>query len=321
MIRKPIKLEPGDKIGIVSPSEPVSSKNRLKRGIKVLKGMGFKIVLGKNVLKKYGIYIAGTDEERVSDLNGMFRNPKIKGIFCTVGGFSANRLLDLIDYRAIKKNPKVFMGFSDITVLLNAIHQKTGLVTFHGVNVEFGFSRGFEGRYQYTKDYFLKAIMTAKPIGDILPFGSKIKILKKGEAEGSLVGGNLRVLTTLLGTEYEPDWEGKILFWEEFKETPQDIDFDLTHLRLAGVFDKISGMIIGKLRECDFSYRLRKSEKTKGLPIEKIILEICKDFKFPIIMGVPFGHIHPQIVLPIGVKAKIDTSQTLPFSVIENAVK
>lgn len=320
MIR-PIRLKPGDRIGIVSPSEPVTLKRNLKNGIKVLEEMGFQVVLGKNVFKKHGIYMAGTDEERVSDFNKMFKSPKIKGVFCSMGGFSSNRLLDFIDYGAIRKHPKVFMGFSDITVLLNAIHQKTGLVTFHGENVEYGFSRGFEGRYRSTKEYFEKAVMVNKPIGSISPIWGPIKILKKGEAEGALVGGNLSVLTTLVGTEYEPDWEDKILFWEEFKDTPQDIDFHLTHLRLRGVFDKISGMVIGRLRQCDFPYWLRKSEKRNGLSIRKIVLEICKDYEFPIIMNVPFGHVHPQIVLPIGARAKIDTKESLPFSIVERAVK
>ncbi len=165
--------------------------------------------------------------------------------------------------------------------------------------------------------------MEGKPIGAVLPFGGPIKVLKGGKVEGALVGGNLSVLETLIGTEYEPDWEGKILFWEEFKATPQDIDFHLTHLRLSGVFDKISGMVIGRLTECNFPYWLRRVEgwKGRGPAIEKIVLEICKDFDFPIIMNLPFVHVHPQITIPIGVKATIDTKKSLPFSIVEKAVK
>lgn len=318
---KPLRLKSGDRVGIISPSEPVTRKKNLRQGTKTLEEIGFRVALGRNVFEKYGIYMAGTDEQRASDLNRMFKDKKIKGVFCSIGGFSSNRLLDLIDYETIKKNPKVFMGFSDITVLLNAIHKKTGLVTFHGENVEYGFAKGLSGRYRYTGEYFKKAVMTGKPIGEVLPFSGSVKVLKQGEAEGALVGGNLSTLITLIGTEYEPEWEGKILFWEEFKQTPQDIDFRLTHLRQVGVFAKISGMVIGKLRECDFPYWLRKSEKTKGLSIRKIVLKICKDYEFPIIMNIPFGHVHPQIVLPIGVRAKIDTKESLPFSIVEKAVK
>jgi len=318
---KPLRLKRGDKIGIISPSGPVGSKDSLKSGIKTLEELGFEIVLGENVFKEHGVYMAGVDEERVFDLNKMFKNPRIKGIFCSTGGLSSNRLLGLIDYEAIKKNPKIFMGYSDITILLNAVHEKTGLITFHGENVEYGFSRGFQGRYRNMRVYFEKALMSNKPIGEIEPFLGPIKILRRGRAEGLLVGGNLEVLKVLIGTEYEPDWNGKIIFWEEFKETPQDIDFHLTHFREAGVFDKISGMVIGKLTECRFPQWLTKAEKKKGLPIEKIVLEICKDFDFPIIMNLPFGHVHPQIVLPIGVKAQIDTEKSLPFSITEKAVK
>lgn len=280
--------------------------------------MGFRVVLGKNVFKEYGAYMAGTDEQRAADLNAMFKNPEIKGIFCSRGGQSSNRLLDLIDYRAIQKNPKVFMGFSDIAVLLNAIHKKTGLVTFHGPNVEFGFSRGWKGRNNFTAEYFFKAVMQSQPIGDIRV--RKIDILKSGKAHGILIGGNLEVLMTLLGTPYEPDWNNKILFWEEAVRTTEDIDFWLAHLRLSGVFEKISGMVIGKLSDIT---RLRSGDDwnpKKAFPVGKIVLDLCRDYKFSIMKGVPFGHYYPQITIPIGVKATIDTAKKL-FSIDESGVK
>ncbi len=162
--------------------------------------------------------------------------------------------------------------------------------------------------------------MAAEPIGLVKPYGKKIEILKKGKASGALVGGNLGCLMTLLGTDYEPDWTGKILFWEEVSQTIQDIDFYLTHLRLCGVFKKIRGIVIGKLVNCDI---LRDDDdwgKRKILSINEMILNICRNYKFPIIKGVPFGHSYPQITLPIGVKATIDTSKKL-FSIDEAGVK
>lgn len=319
-IVKPVKLRPGDKIGIISPSEPVIYRKKFFRGVENLKKMGFRVVLGKKVFKEYGAYLAGRDEERAADLNMMFQNPEIKGIFCSRGGLSANRLLDLLDWPAIKKNPKIFIGYSDITVLLNAIHKKIGLVTFHGPTVESVFSFGFSGKHKYTREYFLKAVSLSQPIGAVQRW-QKLEILKKGKAEGRLVGGNLSVLRTLIGTPYEPNWRGKILFWEEFNETVQDIDFCLTHLRLAGIFKKISGMVIGKLVGCDILRSDDDWKKTKTLSMNKIILEICKDYSFPIIKGIAFGHYCPQITLPIGLKASIDTSKLLPFSIDEPAVK
>ncbi len=264
--------------------------------------------------------MAGKDKECAADLNTMFRNPEIKGIFCSRGGKSGNRLLNLIDFDAIKKNPKVFMGLSDITVLSNAIYAKTGVITFYGQNIEIGFSRGFSEINRYTLEYFIKAIMTVKPIGSVKPHG-KTEILKKGKANGILIGGNLAVLPTLLETEFESDWVGKILFWEESRETVQDIDFWLTHLRLCGVFEKIRGMVIGKVLRCDLLRSNDDWQKKKTLSINEVGLEICKDYKFPIIKGVAFGHSYPQITLPIGVKATIDTSKNLPFSVDEAGVK
>ena len=315
-IIKPPKLKPGDKVGIISPSEPIIYKKKFLRGVETLKKLGFRVILGKNVFKNRSGYMAGSEKERTADLNGMFRNKKIKGIFISHGGLNSNRLLDLIDYELIKKNPKVFLGFSDITVLLNAIYAKTGLVTFHGQNIEYGFSRGLEGKYKYTCNYSAKAVMSNKSIGPIRQ-QQKFEILRSGKARGNLVGGNLMVLTTLLGTEYEPDWKNKILFWEEFGETAENIDFYLTHLKLCRVFDQISGMAIGQFEVLPLGDDL-KNQKT--FSINKIILEICRDYKFPIIKNVAFGHVYPQITLPIGVKATIDTSKKL-FSIDESGVK
>ena len=253
---KPRALRKNDKIGIISPSEPIIYKKKFLRGVKTLKKMGFRVVLGKNVLKEHGAYMAGTDEKRAADLNAMFKNRGIRGIFCSRGGMTSNRLLDLIDYRSIKKNPKVFMGLSDITVLSNVIHKKTGLVTFHGPNVEFGFSHGIKGRHNFTFEYFKKAVMTPRPIGNV-PRWKTIDVLKAGKASGALVGGNLEVLMTLLGTKYEPNWKGKIFFWEEAGRTTEEIDFWLTHLRLSGVFEKISGMAIGKLVRLRYRFKIR----------------------------------------------------------------
>ena len=317
---KPPLLQRGDKIGIISPSEPIIYKKKFERGIETLKKMGFRVVLGKNVFKECGAYMAGADKQRATDLNTMFKNRDIKGIFCSRGGMSANRLLNLIDFKAMKQSPKVFMGLSDITVLLNAIYKKTGLVTFHGPNVEFGFSHGLKNRHKFTEEYFRKAVMSPQPIGNV-PGWKKIDVLKSGKASGILIGGNLEVLMTLLNTEYEPDWNNKILFWEESVRTTQEIDFWLTHLRLCGVFKKISGIVIGKLTGIttlrsgdDWNYK-------KTFPINKIVLEICRTHKFPIIKGFAFGHYYPQITLPIGVKATINTSKKLPFSIDEAGVK
>ena len=313
-IIKPKKLQKGDKVGIISPSEPVCFKNKLKNGIKELEKLGLKVILGKNIFKRHGEYMAGTVKERVDDFHAMIKNRQIKAIFTSLGGFCVNQLLPYIDFPLVKKNPKIILGFSDISVLLNAIYKKTGLVTFHGPSIEFVMPKWDK----FTKNYFIRAIFESRPLGKI----SKLtpwKIIKPGKTTGRLIGGNLTCIRTLIGTEFEPDWKNAIFFWEDWNETSENLDHHLTHLKLAGVFDKIKGMIIGKLSN------IKKTEDKylKNLSfftVEKIISERTAEYNFPIISRVNFGHNCEQITIPIGIKATIDTSKKL-FSIDEAAVK
>lgn len=314
---KPLKLKPGDKVGIISPSEPVCFKNKLNKGIKELEKLGLKVVLGKNIFKRHGGYMAGTIRERISDLHAMFKNRRIKAIFASRGGFCANQLLPHIDFSLIRKNPKIILGFSDMSVLLNAIYAKTGLITFHGVNVELELAT--DNWEKFTRNYFVKALFQSEPIGKISGLTSW-KILKRGKARGRLLGGNLSVLRTLLGTEYEPDWQGAILFWEDCDETYEDLDHFLTHLKLAGIFNKINGMIIGKLHNIKKIETRSDIAKLSFFSPRKIILERTREYKFPIISNVSFGHNCEHITIPVGVKATIDTSKKL-FSIDEAGVK
>lgn len=310
---KPAALEIGDTIGIVSPSGPILfKKDYVMNGIKILQEMGFKTKLGKNALKENG-YMAGTDEERKNDLMEMFEDKKIKAIFTTRGGDVASRLLDILDYNAIRKNPKILMGLSDITVLLNAINKKTGLVTFHGPLVAWGVNCSFwrlKSMESYSKGYMLKTLTVKKPVGNIKPVAKRIAI-KEGKTEGILIGGNLDCIEKLSGTKYEPDFRKKIFFWEEFREYVEDMDRDLTHLRLHGIFDKINGMIIGHLE----GY-LSKGEKYKRF--EKMIKEVTKEYDFPILKAEEFGHTLKNAIIPVGIKARIDNTK---FEIIESAVR
>lgn len=316
---KPLKLKPGDKVGIISPSGPVvfKKKLRLRVGIRELERLGLKVVLGKNVFRKYGGYMAGTIRERIDDLHAMFKNRQIKAIFTSRGGFCANQLLPYIDFSLIKKNPKIILGFSDISVLLNAIYAKTGLITFHGVNM--GLKLANSIWEEFTRDYFVKAFFHSKPIGRISG-STSWKILRGGRARGRLLGGNLSVLRTLLGTKYSPDWQGAILFWEDCDITYEDLDHFLTHMKLAGVFDKINGMIIGKLYNIKKIKARSEIAKLSFFSPEKIILERTNGYKFPVISNVSFGHHCEQITIPVGIKATIDTSKKL-FSIDESGVK
>ncbi len=295
-IIKPPKLNKGDKVGIIAPSDSLLNKEAFKKGVKVLENFGFEVIFGKNLFKRHGDYMAGTDKERADGVNKMFADKSMKGIFCLAGGSSSNRLLPLIDFDNIKKNPKVFVGFSDITTLLLAIYKKTGLVTFHGPNVT---NPAFLSNF--SQKSLFKIISEAKPTGKVIQ-KSRWNTLKAGkEVTGNLIGGTLEMMVNLAGTEYLPDFNNSILFWEEYGEPVEDIDMMFQHLRLTGALGKIKGMIIGKEKTM-FS----QSEYRHPLKLKQVILEITKSFNFPIISDADFGHVPDFITFPIGIKAKLN---------------
>lgn len=305
---KPPKLEKGDTIGLVSPSEPVFFTERYYGGIEVLKELGFKVKPGTYTLKKSG-YMADSDQKRAEDINRMFRDPEVQAIIATTGGSCANRILPLLDYSAIKDNPKIFLGISDITPILLAIHAKTGLVTFHGPYLLYGIYE----MSQYNKEYFLKAFTTTEPIGKVREVAPR-KTLREGKATGKLLGGNMSAMRTLIGTEYEPDWTGSIFFWEEYKTEPHNIDRMLMHYKLNGTLGRISGLISGNLNACkEIKYR-DVNPRT-----EDIIVEHCKDYSFPIMFNLDFGHNCENVTIPIGCRATIDASNK-EFSINESGV-
>jgi len=304
----PEALKKGDIVGIISPSTPIYSKKALSKGLKVLESLGFKPKLGSRALEVHGNYQAGTKEDRLQDFHSMFQDDEVKAVFCTGGGYASIQLLPDIDYDLIKKNPKIFMGYSDITTLLMAITEKTGLITFHGPLVQ-GLDEDTKGGKFTLKSF--KTAVTKGNSGKLSGF-TEWKVLKQGRAEGQLVGGNLNVITSLLGTPYEPKWDGKILFWEEVDETIEGIDNYLWRLRIAKVFKKIEGMVIGKVTNLqpidDDEDESSWASSSKPLTIEAVILKATEGFNFPILYGVDFGHDVPSVTLPLGAEASLDCS-------------
>jgi muramoyltetrapeptide carboxypeptidase len=302
---KPPKLKKGDIIGVISPSSPVVSKEDLSYGIKVLESLGFKPKLGPRAFAVHGNYQAGPREDRLSDFHAMFADDEVKGIFCTAGGYASLQLLPDIDWDLIKKNPKVFIGFSDITTLLNAINQKTGLVTFHGPTIETLDSPRTKGG-KYTATSLKDSLMKGVP--EKYKAFTEWKALKPGRAEGELVGGNLNILCSLLGTPYEPKWDGKILFWEEVNATIEEIDNYLWRLRVAKVFKKIEGMVVGKITNLEPIEGDNDlwAALDKPLALEDVVLGATDGYNFPILFGADFGHDVPSLTLPIGAPAKMD---------------
>lgn len=304
---KPPALKPGDTVAITSPAGAVWDYKQVEEFGAILKNFGFVVVYGQTLKEKFG-YFAGTDELRAKELNDFFGNKTIKGIFCMKGGWGCARILDKIGYNVIQKNPKVLIGFSDITALLLAINTKTGLVTFHG-------PVGNSGWNDFTRAVFTNVVMTPKTclLPTIPSTEEKPFTITKGKATGELVGGNLTVLSGLIGSNYLPDWKNKILFLEETKEEPYSIDRMLTQLKLAGVLDNISGFVFGKCAKCE------AEEPLKAFTFHEVILQHILPLNIPAFYGAMIGHIESKLTLPLGVKATIDATNGT-IDLLESAV-
>ena len=304
---KPPALKPGDVVAITSPAGAVWDDKQVEAFGSILTGFGFKVVYGQTFKEKFG-YFAGTDELRAKELNDFFADKKVKGIFCMKGGWGCARIIDKIGYNIIQKNPKVFVGFSDISALLLAITTKTGLVTFHG-------PVGNSGWNDFTKSVFTNVAMTPKicTLPVIPPTEEKPFTITKGKASGEMVGGNLTVLTGLIGSNFLPDWKNKILFLEEAHEEPYSIDRMFTQLKLSGVLDSIAGFVFGKCAQCE------AEEPLKGFTYHEVILQHILPLNIPAFYGAMIGHIENKLTLPLGIKATIDADKGI-IELTESAV-
>lgn len=293
---KPKRLMPGDTIGLISPGSILPESEKYDEIVQTITNLGFHVVEGPNARKSYG-NLAGSDEARASDLNQMFRDPDIDAIIPFRGGWGSNRILDLVDFDSIKENPKALIGFSDITSLLISIYAKTGLITFHG---PVGKSEWNEFTVSSFKDTLMsgqKSEYLNKPDTSI-----DFNVITPGTAEGRLIGGNLTVLTSMLGSDYLPNWEGAILFVEDVGEEVYRIDRMLTQLKLNGILSKLSGFIFGTCVNCE------KGNKN-SLSLEQVLKDHIQVLGVPSYYGSMIGHIDNMFTLPIGISAKIN-SQT-----------
>ena len=298
---KPVKLPSKSVIGLISPASFPEDHTLINKGVKYLEGLGYRVKIGNNVGKQNG-YLAGSDEERVKDLHDMFKDKDVKAVFCIRGGYGAFRLLDLVDYKIIKNNPKIFVGFSEITALQTAILQKTGLITVAGPMLTPNFSGKIS---KFTEEYFWRAITSNKKIGRVkLPGNSKLPGINKGGASGRMIGGNLAVFAALLGTEYFPDVKNKILLLEDVAEVPYKIDRLMNQLRLAKVFKKISGIILGRFVDC---YDHDPSKKT--LTLGEVMNSYLHKINIPIVYTFPHGHVDDMVTIPIGINVKLNATK------------
>ena len=301
---RPPRLKPGDVVGVITPSTPATNPDRLALVERTIKHFGLQVKWGKHIGKKSG-YFGNPVQERLDDLHAMFRDPEVKGVFPIQGGYGTPQLLDGIDYDLIRRNPKVFTGYSDITALHLAIHKRTGLVTFHGPNV-------FSTLTDYTQKHFRKAVFDTAPVGTVTnpPESNSLRpkyllrTIRPGKATGRLVGGNLTLISTTMGTPFEIDTRGAILFLEDIGEEPYRIDRMLTQLRLAGKLDQAAGIIFGDCVGCapnDY-----KPFVAAGFSLGEVLDSILGSVKVPVLSGLTIGHVEDQLTLPMGMMATLD---------------
>ncbi len=304
---KPKKLLKGDLIGVISPASSPDDLTKIDKGVRYLENIGYQVEVGKNV-GKYNGYLAGSDKERLDDLHYMFKKKDVKAIFSVRGGYGSPRLLDKIDYKLIKNNPKIFVGYSDITALQLAFFQKTGLVTFGGPMVAVDFYNGVD---PYTEEFFWSVITSNKKIGRITP-PSDEKILKftKGMAKGRIFGGNLSLLAALVGTEYFPSSKDKILIIEEIQELPYRVDRMLNTLRLNKIFSQSAGIILGRFLDCN-----EHDPDKKTLTLGEVIDNYFRKISIPVVYNFKHGHIKENITIPFGTIVKVNASkETVEFT-------
>jgi muramoyltetrapeptide carboxypeptidase len=284
----------GDTIGIAAPASPPEKPEIIDEAIKRFTDLGFKIKTGKSLRKRDG-YLAGSDEERAADINALFADPQVKGIFAFRGGYGSCRILPLLDYASIRSNPKPFVGYSDITAMHLAILVKTGLVTFHGSNASSAFK-------PENGEACRRMLMGVGDKSKILfsrdtPNPASLKTVVPGRAAGQLIGGNFTCMLRLLATPYAPDFRKAILFLEDTGEKAYRVDGMFTHLRLAGILSQIGGLILGQFDHSD--------------PAEEKRIAVClkreaERIGVPCVSGAPIGHFAGQVILPQGAQVEFD---------------
>ena len=287
---KPPPLRPGDTIGVIAPAGAVY-EDLLARGVRALEASGFRVVLAEGILARKG-YLAGSEQQRAETLERFFLRDALAAIYSARGGFGSIQLLPALDPELIRAHPKIFVGFSDVTALLNWMSQCCGVVVFHGPMVAVEFAGELEGG---VSSGFWDALTGKRRLWQIKGSG----VLRGGSApvRGTLAGGCLSVLVTTLGTPYEIDTAGKIVFLEDVGERPYRIERMLTHLRMAGKLDHVAGVVTGAFNDC---------ESGAERDVTEVLADVFADAPYPVVTGLPCGHATPNTLLPIGLAAELD---------------
>jgi muramoyltetrapeptide carboxypeptidase len=290
-LRRPPLLAPGARVALVSPAGPLRGPSDLERAIANVESMGWEPIVGVNVLARRG-YFAGSDDERLTDLDRALRDPGIDGVWCARGGYGAMRLLESLDYAAIARRPKPLLGFSDITALHAAIETRSGIATYHAPTARGALSA-------FSRDSLRRAVVTGEdPCGSI----TQPRVIRAGVAEGRLAGGNLALLVALLGTPYFPVLDGAILVLEDIGEAVYRLDRMLTQLRLAGALSRIAALVFGAFTDCP------ETSEDGVRRIDEVLDEAARAAGVPAVANAPIGHIDEQWTLPLGLTATLDAA-------------
>lgn len=309
---KPPRLRPGDTLGLVAPASPALEHSRIEKGVRYLESRGFRVKPGRYLQARDGFF-AGTDAQRAADLNAMFRDPAVQGIFCLRGGYGSGRLLPLLDYTAIRRHPKVFVGFSDLTALQLGLLRRPGLVTFSGPLVAVEFARRID---PFTEEHFWRLLTSRSRVGSLPApaYAHTLVPLQTGCAEGRLIAGNLALILSLVGTRHLPDLRRALLVVEDVGEQLHRLDRMWTQLRLAGLLRQLAGLVFGSFTQCPPAL-----PPTATASLDRIQREAAHWIPGPVVRGLPYGHLPRRITLPLGLAARLDTRRGR-LEILESAV-
>ncbi|HEX6435015.1 MAG TPA: LD-carboxypeptidase, partial [Gemmatimonadales bacterium] len=299
---RPPRLKPGSRVALVAPAGPLLERDDLARAQELCRALGYDPVLGTHAYSRHG-YLAGTDDQRLADLNGVLQDPHIDAVWCIRGGYGTLRLLDRVDYDAMARRPKPLIGFSDITALLNAVTRTTGVVTYHGPVARAPMPEFSRVHFERVLTSFAaprRLDRLPPPPNVLVPQEHRIVTLAGGTAEGPLAGGNLSLLHCLIGTPYFPDLDGAVLFLEDVGEDLYNVDRMLAHLRLVGALKHLAGVAVGRFTELD------RAARDGALGFDEVLTTYLEPLGIPVAYGFPIGHIDSQWTLPLGIKARLN---------------
>ncbi|GJQ21581.1 MAG: muramoyltetrapeptide carboxypeptidase [Bacteroidia bacterium] len=307
----PPRLRANEVIGLISPASTPSSAEKVEKAVSYLERCGYRVRLGKHVLDERG-YLAGSDEDRASDLNEMLRDRSVRAIIALRGGYGTPRILDRVDYRALKKDPKILVGYSDLTALQLAILRQSNLITFSGPMAAVEMWNGMD---PFTEEHFWKMITEPKPAGLLSnPADDPVRTFGTGTVRGRLMGGNLSLVVSLLGTRFCPRFDGAILVVEDVDEAPHRVDRMFVQLKHAGVLNIVRALVLGRFTDC-----VPSDPSKPHLTIDEVLSDVVDSVEVPVLANLQYGHIPKKLTIPLGAPAVLDVSEGT-LEVVEAAV-